>query len=154
MHLFRLAMESRNKFKVAGKREMATSNYSILEEEIISTHFQRILHTLKVYHLVSDRIGLEMALQNGKICGSNLNFYKTRPDALGNINCVVHSLSEPEKERVRTHVMEILQALSVAIPADMFGHVELVAEYDPAYRMRIKNLLLNLRSTFKLSSVA
>lgn len=131
---------------------MATSNYSVLEEEIISTNFQRILHTLKVYHLVSERIGLEMALQNGRVCGSNLNFYKTRPDALGNVNCVVQTLTEKERERIKSHVFEILQALRVRIPTDVFGHVELVAEYDPVNRMRIRNLLLNLRSSFTLEA--
>jgi len=132
--------------------EMATSNYSILEEEIISTHFQHILHTLKIYHLVSERVGLEMALQNGRICGSNLNFYKTRPDALGNVNCVVQALTEKEREHIKSHVFEILQALSVRLPSNMFGQVELVAEYDPINKMRIRHLFLNLRSSFKLEA--
>ncbi len=130
---------------------MPTSNYTVLEEEIISDNFQKVLHTLKVYHLISERVGLEMFLQNGRVCGSNLNFYKMRPDALGNINCVVHALSDEERDRIKSHMFEILQTLSVRVPYDMFGSLELIAEFDPMNRMRIRHLLLNLRSTFKLA---
>jgi hypothetical protein len=39
----------------------------------------------------------------------------------------------------------------VRVPYDMFGSLELIAEFDPMNRMRIRHLLLNLRSTFKLA---
>ncbi len=125
--------------------------YTVLEEEMISTCFQKILGTLKVHHLLSERIGLEMALHNGRVYGTNLNFYKTNPDALGQINCIVHPLSDNDREQIRSHVFDILRTLHVQIPCDVFGHVELIAEYDPARKMRIGNLALNLRGSFKLA---
>lgn len=131
---------------------MSISNYSLIEEELIGNNFQKVLHTLRVYHLLSERVGLEMAMQNGRVCASNLNFYKTRPDALGDINCVVTSLSDSDREKIKNHVFDILQTLSVRVPYDMFGQLELVAEFDPLRKMRIKNLLLNMRSSFKLQS--
>ncbi|MCB0832950.1 MAG: hypothetical protein KDC45_05775, partial [Bacteroidetes bacterium] len=71
---------------------------------------------------------------------------------LGDINCVVTSLSDSDREKIKNHVFDILQTLSVRVPYDMFGQLELVAEFDPLRKMRIKNLLLNMRSSFKLQS--
>ena len=130
---------------------MKTSNYTTLEEELISTHLQNVLHKLKIYNLISNRIGLEMSMQNGKICASNLNFYKTKADELGNINCLVHPLSEDDKNEIKISLGHIFQILNMRIPSDMFGHIELIAEYDPHARMRVRNLMLNIRSTFRLA---
>lgn len=129
---------------------MTTGSYSVLEEEIISTNFQRILHTLKIYHWISERIGLEMALKNGRMCGANLNFYKTRQDALGNVNCIVQTLTDNDREYVKVHVIEILRILRVQVPTNVSGQVELIAEYNPVNRMRIQSLLLSLRTSFTL----
>lgn len=130
---------------------MPTASYTLLEEEIISTSLQKILHTLKIHHLISERIGLEIALQSGRIYGSNLNFYKTSPDRIGHINCIAHALTEHEQDHIRSHLFDILRILNVQIPMDVFGHIELIAEYDPVRRMRIGTVSLNLRSSFKLA---
>ena len=123
----------------------------MLEEEVISSSIQKILGTLKVYNLLSERVGLEMALQNGQICASNLNFYRTPAHALGNVNCVTHPLSDDDRKRIKASMYDILRTLSVRLPNDLFGNIELIAEYDPANKMRIRNILLNVRSTFRLN---
>ncbi len=130
---------------------MATT-YSVLEEEMISQSFQDVLKTLKVYNLFSDRIGLELTMQNGRIGASNLNFYKTQPDILGNVNCIVRPLTEEDRDRIKKRLFEILKVLSVRIPIDMIGQVEIIVDFDAVHKMRIRNLMLNLRSCFQLNN--
>ena len=131
---------------------METSNYSLLEEEIISNNLHSILKMLKVYGVYSERIGLEMFMQNGRVFASNLNIYKTRPEAIGNINCIVPPLSDHDRSTIKNTLFEILRVLKVKLPPDLFGNVELIADYDPMNKMRIKNIALNLRSSFKLQN--
>ena len=129
---------------------METSNYTILEEELICSNVQTILKIFQIPNYFSDRIGVEVSLQNGRVCGSNLNFYKTRPSGLGNFNFIVPPLSDPDKERIKNSTLGILRTLNVAIPNDLFGHIEVIAEFDPDRKMRIKNVSVNLKSYFKL----
>jgi hypothetical protein len=130
---------------------MATT-YSVFEEEMISQNFQDVLKTLKVYHLFSNRIGLELTMQNGRICASNLNFYKTQPDILGNVNCVVKPLTEEDRDRIKKRLFDILKILSVRLPFDMIGQIEIIADFDAVHKMRIRHVQLNLRSCFQLNS--
>jgi hypothetical protein len=129
---------------------METSNYTIIEEELICSNVQTILKIFQIPNYFSDRIGVEVSLQNGRVCGSNLNFYKTKSSGLGNFNFIVPPLSEPDKERIKNSTLGILRTLNVAIPSDLFGHIEVIAEFDPDRKMRIKNVSVNLKSYFKL----
>ncbi len=129
---------------------MTVSNYSVLEEELIASHIQHILKVFNVRHYLSDRVGVEVSMQNGKVCGSNLNFYKTRPENLGNINCIVPPFSVQDKEVLKTCTLGIMKTLQLEIPKDIFGTIEVITEFDPDKKMRIKNVSVNLRSVFKL----
>jgi len=129
---------------------METSNYSVTEEEMICSNVQSILNVFNIRSYFSERIGVEVALQNGKVCGSNLNFYKTRPATLGNINCIIPPLSDGDKESIKNSTYSILRTLRVAVPKDLFGNIEVIAEFDPNQKMRIKNVTANIRSIFKL----
>ena len=129
---------------------METSNYSVVEEELICSNVQSILNVFNIRSYFSERIGVEVALQNGKVCGSNLNFYKTRSTALGNINCIIPPLSDGDKEMIKDSTYGILRTLHVAVPRDLFGNIEVIAEFDPNQKMRIKNVTANIRSIFRL----
>ncbi len=121
---------------------MSTS-YSYINEELISQCFQDVIRTLRVYHLLSERIGLEMSLQDGRVCASNLNFYKTNPERIGNINCVPHNLSDDDRDRIKQRLFDLLKILRVRLPFDMIGQVEIIADFDMVNKMRIRQVTLN-----------
>jgi hypothetical protein len=130
---------------------MDHSNYSVTEEEIICSSVQRILGVFRIANYFPERVGVEISLQNGKIHGSNLNFYKTHPSAVGNINCLT-PLSDSDKEEVKQYTYSILKTLHIAIPTDLFGTIEVIAEFDVNRKMRIYNVVVNFKSFFKLET--
>ncbi len=129
---------------------METSNFSITEEELIASTIHSILTVFKVHSFFSERIGFEISLQNGLVCGSSLNFYKTKPGNIGNISCIAPSLSPKDKDSIKRSAFQILKTLKMNAPEDLFGNMEIISEFDPERKMRIKNVSVNIRSVFKL----
>ncbi len=128
---------------------MERPNFTVTEEELISGNMHNILSAYNIHQFFTERIGVEISFQNGKVVNSQLNFYRTRPETLGNINYLQPPLDGTEKEKIKQNVFAILRTLNMHTPADMLGTMEIVCEFEPERKMRIKNVFVKIQSVFK-----
>lgn len=128
---------------------MDKSNFTVTEEELISGNLHNILSAYNIYQFFTDRIGVEISLQNGKVVNSQLNFYRANSSSLGNINCVMPPLSSSDREKIKQNTFGILRTLNIQTPNDIFGNLEIVFEFEPERKMRIKNVFIKIQSIFK-----
>lgn len=128
---------------------MDKSNFTVTEEELISGNFHNILSAYNIHQFFTDRIGVEISFQNGNVVNSQLNFYRASSSILGNINCVMPPLSPLDKEKIKQNAFGILKTLNMQTPSDIFGNMELVFDFAPERKMRIKNVFIKIQSIFK-----
>lgn len=128
---------------------MDKSNFTVTEEELISGNLHNILSAYNIYQFFTDRIGVEISFQNGKVVNSQLNFYRANSSSLGNINCMMPPLSSTEKEKIKQNAFAILRTLNMQTPIDIFGSMEIVCDFEPERKMRIKNVCIKIQSIFK-----